>query len=931
MKIVIDMQGVQTDSRHRGIGRYCLALTRSLLEYGTRDHHITLLFNGALEGIDESIDALTEVAPCVHYRSVGPLRNTSSDNRANDTRREAAERVFSHALDAARPDIVWLESVVEGLADDALAPSPLPDALTIATLYDVIPLHDPASLGHGRARDWYMRRIDILTKCDLLLAISEWVRQDAIKHLGVPESRIVTIGAGVDPRFRPASPGADDTTWLHERFGVNRPFVMYSGGFDERKNVYALVEAYAALPPSLRDGHTLVVVGKTSPHVAKRFSQVLSRHALTSSDVVFTGFVDDTDLVRLYQACALFVFPSEGEGFGLPPLEAMACGAPVLVNDSTSLPEVVGNPEALFDARQTGAMTSRMQAVLTDHALASRLRRNGLSRAANFTWRAVAERTLSAMADVTKTHPRAIPAAVAAGASFPVYRVDAASVASVLPRVRQWPGTVVWSGPLPPAGPTLAADRYRLGGYARVNTPGTGMDWLALLEEDAIGVVLDAGLTDTELNERVNDVQKSHPLARQRRAEEDIATSAARSLSDDDLARVADALARSTPPRHVRWLVDITHIATNDLGTGVHRVVRSVLRQWLLDPPLGVRIEPILFREGRFHHAHRYACALLGLDNDIDGGLPGDLVAVTGNEVYVCLDWTMESLPSSLPLLRVWRRAGVPLHFVVYDLLPVTMPDAFHPQSRESFARWMDAITCAGDVLHCISSTTAHDVAQWLTSKAPRRRPAITHFPLGADAGTLRDEGALQVGISEAMETRPSLLMVGTVEPRKGHAQVLGAVDLLWESGVDVNLVIVGHRGWLVKELVLQLEEHPERGHRLFWLDDADDSVLEAVYRRSTVLVAASRGEGYGLPLIEAAQRAKPVIARSLPVFHEVAGDYPSYFDTDTAEGLATHIVRWLAHRPRPGPHPVWKTWEQSAAALARAVSSSRAQIDTPE
>jgi glycosyltransferase involved in cell wall biosynthesis len=87
------------------------------------------------------------------------------------------------------------------------------------------------------------------------------------------------------------------------------------------------------------------------------------------------------------------------------------------------------------------------------------------------------------------------------------------------------------------------------------------------------------------------------------------------------------------------------------------------------------------------------------------------------------------------------------------------------------------------------------------------------------------------------------------------------------------------------------------------------------------VLLAASRGEGYGLPLIEAAHRGKPVIARSLPVFREVAGDYPSYFDTESASGLATHIARWLTTRPHPGSHPEWLTWRQSAELLRRSIS----------
>jgi glycosyltransferase involved in cell wall biosynthesis len=197
------------------------------------------------------------------------------------------------------------------------------------------------------------------------------------------------------------------------------------------------------------------------------------------------------------------------------------------------------------------------------------------------------------------------------------------------------------------------------------------------------------------------------------------------------------------------------------------------------------------------------------------------------------------------------------------------------------------------------------------------------HFDLGVEPEEQRREGTLDAKLLAAMASAPSLLMVGTLEPRKAHDQVLSAVELLWESGANLTLVIVGHRGWLVKELMQRIENHAERGRRLFWLDDADDQMLEAVYRRSSALVAASRGEGYGLPLIEAAQRNKPVIARSLPVFREIAGNYPSYFDTETAAGLATHIAHWLSYPAPSGELPTRRTWRESAALLACAVASS--------
>ncbi|WP_052191127.1 glycosyltransferase family 1 protein [Luteibacter sp. 9133] len=923
MKVLIDMQGVQTDSRHRGIGRYCLAAARATLEAGWHSHDISLMFNAALDGVDRAVDMLAEAGLQVERRSFGPIRNTSSDNAANDTRRLAAERVYTFALDAQDADVVWLGSVVEGFSSDALVPHAMPKALTVATLYDLIPLHNPAKLGKSRARDWYMRRIATLRQCDVLLAISEWVRSDAIERLGIEPDRIVTIGAGVDQRFIPAATGTSHAEWVAERFGIERPYVMYSGGFDERKNVLALVESYASLPDDLRRRHSLVVVGRIDPPVEARFVAEMSRLRLRPEEVIFTGFVSDEDLVQLYQACAVFVFPSESEGFGLPVLEAMACGAPTLANDACSLPEVVGNSEALFDAANPGSMSARIQAVLTDAELSERLRRSGLERASHFTWSSVAARFLTAI----ETHvprKRALHPSGMQASSLPVFHMDQGNVARQLSDLRRRPGTVIWSGPPPEAGPTEASDRYRLGGYAQIGETGDGREWLCLLAEDATGIVLDEGMSADRLAAEVNEVQCRHTLAQQLAVERDIAGTLAHCLSDDDLARVADALARARPAPHARWLIDVTHISVSDVGTGVHRVVRSILREWLREPPKGIRIEPIAYRDGRYHHAHAYACKLIGAVWPSE--LPEDIVSIFGNETYIALDWTMDSLPSSAALLQTWRRAGVKMHFIVHDLLPLILPDTFHSQTQQSFSNWIRTITGLADSLHCVSRSTATDLQAWLEDHGPLLPPKVTAFGLGADVGPTLVGGSLSPGLEKALASRPSLLMVGTLEPRKGHAQALDALELLWESGLDVTLIIIGQRGWLVNDLIKRLQTHRENGHRLFWLDTAGDETLYAVYERATVLLNASRGEGYGLPLIEAAQRGKPVIARALRVFREVAGDYPSYFDTDTPAGLATHIARWLAERPSPGTHPPWKSWRESANLLARAVSGEQSR-----
>jgi len=173
--------------------------------------------------------------------------------------------------------------------------------------------------------------------------------------------------------------------------------------------------------------------------------------------------------------------------------------------------------------------------------------------------------------------------------------------------------------------------------------------------------------------------------------------------------------------------------------------------------------------------------------------------------------------------------------------------------------------------------------------------------------------------------------MVGTIEPRKGYLQTIKAFSQLWADGINVNLVIVGKEGWKhlpnnmrrdIPETIDYLQKHPELSQHLFWLEGISDEFLEKIYTASTCLIAASYGEGFGLPLIEAAQHKLPIIARDIPVFHEVAGEYAFYFDGKTPDALAEKIEEWLIlyendRHPRSDNMP-WLTWKESAARLVR-------------
>ena len=170
------------------------------------------------------------------------------------------------------------------------------------------------------------------------------------------------------------------------------------------------------------------------------------------------------------------------------------------------------------------------------------------------------------------------------------------------------------------------------------------------------------------------------------------------------------------------------------------------------------------------------------------------------------------------------------------------------------------------------------------------------------------------------LQSKTSFLTVGTLEPRKGQQQTLAAFELLWRQQVDVNLVIVGKKGWMVDELAERINNHAELGKSLFWLDGISDEYLEKIYKASGCLVSASEGEGFGLPLIEAAKQGLPILARDLPVFREVAGDHAFYFTGLSAQDLACAIEAWQnLYQNKQAPDskliPIL-TWAQSAKQL---------------
>lgn len=1236
MRIVIDLQGGQGSNRNRGIGRYSLSFAKGIAR-NRGNHEIIIALNGhfseTIDLIRAEFEHLLPPENIFVWNAPGPYHAADENN---GHRRHAAELVRESALASLMPDYVIVTSIFEGLGDDIVTSiGQLSNTIpTAAVLYDLIPLiHREVYLKNPVVQPWYEKSLGYLRNANVILAISESSRQEAISYLGANEVDAVNISCSAEDHFTPLPEGCDPTEHLAQRYGIERPFIMYTGGIDFRKNIEGLIEAYAGLPREQRCQHQLAIVCSMQDTDRIRLSKLVSELGLDPNEVIFTGFIPEEDLVGCYRACKLFVFPSWHEGFGLPVLEAMKCGRPVIAGNRSSLPEVVGLDLALFDPHNVKAMSRKIAEVLDDEEMRLELQRHGLKQAAKFSWDDTALRALRALEanHARLSQKKAIPApdrrprlafisplppepsgisdysaellpdlarhyrieviihqdtVTDPGilANYPIrdvawFRENGHKFDRILYQIgnshfhshmfellRDLPGVVVlhdfflsgilsfreatgeasgiWTRALLDANGWAAVER-------RHNAPDSGevvFEYPCNLQvlQDALGVIVHADysrqlarkwygpdgaadwtlipllrqpiiepardkarqefgfgdndlvvcsfgfLAPTKMNDRLLSAWLKSPLAQDPRChlifvgqkdggpygakmtrsiaseetggrvritgwadastfrqwlvtadvgvqlrtlsrgetsaavldcmnaglptivnangsmaelppdsvwlmsdeftEEELIEALTRlwrdkeyrlslgrnaqahvgqvhqprrcaqayanaieyyyaksvsgerglinalaeselALSEHDWAELSTCISRNIPPqpRLKRILVDVSTLAFVDAHTGIQRVVKSILKQWLLHPPAGFIVEPVyaeLDKSG-YRYARKFATRFLGI---WDGWLEDDAVDPYPGDIFIGLDLHLIVVPQQESVLREWRNRGVNITFIVYDLLPIIVPEFFLTEARKSYQNWLHTVA-KFDKLICISRSVAEECYNSLDYFGPRREKylPIDWFHLGGDT----DDSIKSVGLPHdsnsvlrQLRSTQSFLMVGTIEPRKGHQHILAAFEKLWDRNDSLNLVIVGKLGWMMDEFAEVLRNHPQFDTHLFWLEAVTDEYLELIYSACHCLIAASEGEGFGLPLVEAAHNGMPVLARDIPVFREVGGTAAAYFpDTNDPIVIARAIKNALLDlaKAKNRQKAEWISWAQSAETLLARVLGTEA------
>lgn len=881
MRLLVDLQAGQGPSASRGIGYYATSLTTALAA-SRRDHEVVVLLDGSAP-LDEVLRLRAALSPAVARSEVVLVPRTE---RGDLDASVADEAVREAVIAALGPDVVLLTSLFE-LADGAPASvnEHCADVPHVAVLYDLIPLTD---LDRYKFRDHerraYLQGVARLARLELLLSISDFSAAEA-RRLVDPCPPVTTVGGAPPPRPAPRALART----------VPPGYGLAVGGHEPRKDVRTAVLAWAGLPTEVRAGRPFVVVGVWGREEQDQLRIEAVATGLPSGDLRFVGKVDDAELAWLYEHADLLAFPSLVEGLGLPPLEAMQAGAPVLMARSSSLTELVDDALPYVTPGDVGELRDRMAEVLGDGGVRRRLLALGAETVSRWTWERTAARAWDVLEGLVR--PKLPPACavdvVDGGGGRRTQLEVAASAPTGAPVRALYAGVEGCEDALVARPGVVLLDAVPDGDVDVLLAPAVGV----LAGRETATALLAAGLTGSALA-----------------VVDDVPAQAALAFETDPLEHWCRAPSAASAPledhpllHRPRWAMpgrppvfgsDVTVYQWTPFLSGIQRTalrLHDVLRDRLA--PLGGAVVPLQLGEAPSGVAHP--------------ALAQDPVVQAATAPVEQVDWALcidlnGHMPAARQELQRARAHGTAVLTNIFDLLPWSNPEWWpHGVAEAGFLPWLRNAVAVSDVLVVNSRATAQQLERYVSQETPARVDGfvVQLLRLGCD---------LDVTTVRAAEREAAhFLVVGTVEPRKGHRTVLDAAEELWLRGVDVRLTVLGRQGWLVDDLAERMQDLQRREPRFTWLTSASDATLADLYERCTAAVVASEAEGFGLPLVEAAVRGCPVVVNDVPVLRELAGPEATYFSAQ--EPLAGVLSKVVADPTCLGPvaADALLTWEQ--------------------
>ncbi len=371
--------------------------------------------------------------------------------------------------------------------------------------------------------------------------------------------------------------------------------------------------------------------------------------------------------------------------------------------------------------------------------------------------------------------------------------------------------------------------------------------------------------------------------------------------------------------------IDVSHIAQSDQQSGIQRVVKEIVRALYSTQRSDIKPIAVELRRGQLYVAHNWLHKQGLLPPNKLKRLSQPIIFRNG-DILLMLDSSWSKHPEFYPVFESAYALEVPVITVIYDLLPIQLQKN---NFTEGFILWFetwfrDAIQ-SSDGFICISKTVADEALAYLDQhKLHDVGPKyISHWHLGSNFSPYQ---GVNLNNKRHVPT-PYLLMVGTLEPRKSHAIALDALEKLWAQKCELSLCIAGKEGWMSKELLERIHSHPYLNQKLFLIEGPTDTELRDLYANAVGLLSLSKGEGFGLPLIEAAQYGIPILCSDIAVFREVCGAHASYVNHNDGSLLADQIEDWWQRSSRndlPDTRKIDRfTWKESADALLNVIMNS--------
>ena len=679
--------------------------------------------------------------------------------------------------------------------------------------------------------------------------------------------------------------------------------ILFVGRIAPNKCQEDVIAAFAAYKKIYNSESRLFIVGNYDGMEA--YYERLQKYVeiLGIEDVIFTGHIPFKAILAYYRIADVFLCMSEHEGFCVPLLEAMKFEIPIVAYSSTAIPYTLDGAGVLVTEKDPDLNAAIIDEVIVNSKLRDNLLKGQQKRLAYFKYETVAR--LAEKIFNKLINQESIEAVESLNGSLEyndnieqlMVRMKKKAESNKIGEIKSFRDIPATTSEKPAMTAESTGFSFVSSYYNQIFSQ-KGIK--AFIKRKLFGNLLNVLMAQEQyvagMEVRVKELERqlAEKEVRLKESERKLAE-----LEITDLLREKPGL-----------LIDVTQTTRSDLGTGIQRVVNNIFRE-IYQYKNERSVIPVRNYHGKLITGNQYAKRYLG-----EAEKPEYRLTLQKEDKVLLLDSSWEYAEDFSHILERAEKENILSFAVVYDLIPIQYPELVTSSVFvQIFRSWHNMILQKADSILCISRTTADVVAQYYEKMKFKRNKSLNlyYFHMGADVPGGTQEARPE--IQDFVKSGKTFLMVGTLEPRKGHMVALEAFRkiLIEEKREDCRLLIIGHNGWKNDEIRNQLAL-PEYKDKVLWIEDATDAELRWAYAHSNALIAASRDEGFGLPLVEVAHFGLPIICSDIPIFREVTQGYADYFKVMDADDLARCMSEWLQTEQHPDSRNIRiYTWQESA------------------